>query len=81
MQLNPGAGPVRIFLKAHRMVHTVNTAPAPFGAITVFRVVNFTFGLAQSVVAWKEERDTLRVLSKLSPEQLEDVGLTRNGRV
>ena len=63
------------------MVHTVNTTPAPFGAITVFRAVNFVMNLSQSVVAWKEERDTRRVLAKLSAEQLDDVGLTRTGRV
>lgn len=63
------------------MAYTSSTAHAPFGAISIFRAVNGVMNLVHSVVAWKEERDTRKLLAGLTAEQLEDVGLTRSGRI
>ena len=53
------------------------TRPAPFGAITTFRLtqaVEHAFGAA---VAWRRARATEKALQKLSDKQLADVGLHR----
>lgn len=63
------------------MAYTVSSVPAPFGAITIFRAVNGAMNFVQTVAAWKAERDTRKVLSGLSADQLQDVGLSRLGRV
>lgn len=51
--------------------------PAPFGAVTIYRVVVEPLSRLQ---AWFEHRtatiQTARELSKLSRAQLEDIGLT-----
>ncbi len=50
---------------------------APFGAITIFRVIGEP---ASRVIAWfrgrAEAARTVDALSRLSPELLEDIGLT-----
>lgn len=57
------------------MIETAHTAP--FGAITIFRVVVEPLS---RVSAWIRERreaaHTARVLSRLTARQLEDIGLT-----
>jgi uncharacterized protein YjiS (DUF1127 family) len=53
----------------------VNTAP--LGAVATLRVVDVVLNLKHSVVAWNEARETRKVLSRLSDDQLQDIGLTR----
>lgn len=53
----------------------VNTAP--LGAVATLRVVDVVLNLKNSVVAWNEARETRKVLSRLSDDQLQDIGLTR----
>ena len=53
--------------------------PAPFGAITVFRVIDGVASMVYSVGEWNRSRKTRAMLSKLSDETLADIGLTRAG--
>ncbi len=53
------------------------TAVAPFGAITVHRVVTAISGVAGKLRAWNDTRRTIVALRALSPAQLDDIGLTR----
>lgn len=53
----------------------VNTAP--LSAVATLRVVDAVLNLKNSVVAWNEARETRKVLSRLSDDQLQDIGLTR----
>ena len=59
------------------MAFVVTNTPAPLGAVTTLRVVDSILNLKNSVVAWNEARVTHKVLSRLSAEQLQDIGLTR----
>ncbi len=52
------------------------TAVAPFGAITVHRVVTALWGVAGTLRAWNDNRRTIVALRALSPAQLDDIGLT-----
>ncbi len=53
------------------------TAVAPFGAITVHRVVTAISGVVGKMRAWNDTRRTVAVLRTLSAAQLDDIGLTR----
>ena len=53
------------------------TAVAPFGAITVHRVVTALSGVVGTLRAWNDTRRTIVALRELSPAQLDDIGLTR----
>lgn len=59
------------------MAFVVTNTQAPLGAVTTLRVVDSILKLKDSVVAWNEARMTRNVLSRLSVEQLQDIGLTR----
>jgi uncharacterized protein YjiS (DUF1127 family) len=59
------------------MAFVVTNTQAPLGAVTTLRVVDSILNLKDSVVAWNEARVTHKVLSRLSAEQLQDIGLTR----
>ncbi|MFE3836287.1 DUF1127 domain-containing protein [Pseudogemmobacter sonorensis] len=51
--------------------------PAPFGAITTYRVINL-FSLAfAKLKSWNDARITRNALSKLSDRELDDIGLCR----
>ena len=52
-------------------------AIAPFGAITVHRIITAVSDIATTLRAWNETRRTIAVLRSLSPAQLDDIGLTR----
>ena len=56
-------------------VHT--TRPAPFGAISTFRFVQFFSTAFASVAAWNDARVTRNALGKLSDRELDDIGLCR----
>lgn len=49
--------------------------PAPFGAISIFRLVSFGERIVRSVRAWAIAERTRAELARLSPEQLRDIGL------
>ena len=53
------------------------TAVAPFGAITVHRVVTALSGVVATLRAWNDTRRTIVALRALSAAQLDDIGLTR----
>ena len=53
-------------------------AVAPFGAITIHRVITVLWGAADTLCAWNKRRRTIAVLRALNPTQLDDVGLTRS---
>ena len=55
----------------------IRTAVAPFGAITVHRVVTALSGVVDKLRAWNDTRRTVNVLRALSNAQLDDIGLTR----
>ncbi|MBY8977802.1 DUF1127 domain-containing protein [Rhodobacteraceae bacterium NNCM2] len=55
----------------------VETPRAPFGAISTFRVTQFVANIVEDVKAWNLRRRTYAELSALSPEMLDDIGLTR----
>lgn len=52
--------------------HTV-----PFGALTVHRAVSSIESLVERFRRWQEVRRTVRILSSLDNDQLEDLGLNR----
>lgn len=50
---------------------------APFGAITVFRMVQALGNTATALQSWNSARITRKALSKLSNRELDDIGLCR----
>ncbi|HUS53836.1 MAG TPA: DUF1127 domain-containing protein [Thermohalobaculum sp.] len=60
------------------MANIITTAAAPFGAITIHRMVTAVSGVAGNLRAWNETRRTINALRSLSPAQLDDIGLTRS---
>ena len=50
---------------------------APFGAISVFRLVQSVGNFATSFQIWNAARITRNALSKLSNRELDDIGLCR----
>jgi uncharacterized protein YjiS (DUF1127 family) len=56
-------------------IETSNTAP--FGAITVFRMVQSVSNTAHMFHVWNSGRVTRKALSKLSNRELDDIGLCR----
>ena len=59
------------------MTFAVTNTQAPLGAVAIFRVVNSILSLKNWAVAWNESRVTRKVLVRMSPEQLQDIGLTQ----
>ncbi|MEY4984360.1 MAG: hypothetical protein RIR62_2626 [Pseudomonadota bacterium] len=53
------------------------TRPAPFGAISTYRAIQFISAAVEAVKLWNEARVTRKVLSKLSDRELDDIGLCR----
>ncbi len=51
--------------------------PAPFGAITVYRIASGLVAAGQRLVAWNNARTARNALSKLSDRELADIGLSR----
>ena len=49
----------------------------PFGAITVFRMVQSVSTVAASFQTWNAARITRKALSRLSNHELDDIGLCR----
>lgn len=53
------------------------TRPAPFGAVTTFRIISNLDTMRAALVKWNTKRKTINALSQLSAYELEDIGLTR----
>lgn len=50
---------------------------APFGAISIFRFVQFVTEVRANLSAWNDTRVTRKALDKLSDRELDDIGLCR----
>ena len=50
---------------------------APFGAISIFRAVQFVTDIMIEVKVWNNARITRIALSKLTDRELDDIGLCR----
>ena len=50
---------------------------APFGAVTIFRAVQFFSAISQSFTLWNDARVTRFALGKLTDRELDDIGLCR----
>lgn len=60
------------------MTATTMTAPvAPFGAITVHRIVSAVETVLRKMREMNETHRTVMILRSLSASQLDDIGLTR----
>lgn len=59
------------------MASNVLSRPAPFGAITIYRIVRNFDEVLSAIVAWNKARQSRAVLSRLSDDQLRDIGLER----
>jgi len=59
------------------MAAYVTTRPAPFGAISTFRFVQFIGTAVAGLAAWNDARVTRKALQGLSDRELEDIGLCR----
>lgn len=53
------------------------TRPAPFGAISIFRLVNFIGETVALFATWNDARVTRKALGKLTDRELDDIGLCR----
>ncbi len=53
------------------------TRPAPFGAISIFRTVQFISNALIAFSNWNDARVTRNTLAKLSDRELDDIGLCR----
>ena len=53
------------------------TRPAPFGAISIFRTVQFISNALNAFSNWNDARVTRNTLAKLSDRELDDIGLCR----
>lgn len=54
---------------------TTATNSVPFGAITIYRMINKVESTAARFGQWNAERKTIKELSALTPSQLEDIGI------
>lgn len=50
---------------------------APFGAITIFRLVHSAERVFEAVATWNANRATRIALTSLSDDMLNDIGLSR----
>lgn len=58
------------------MAHTVHTQPVPFGGLTTHRIVTVFWNALAELRRWNHLRRTVAELRRLSPRQLDDIGLT-----
>lgn len=59
------------------MAATHASRPAPFGAISIFRLMQGLGSIGESFAAWNDARVTRNALSRLTDRELDDIGLTR----
>lgn len=60
------------------MTPAVTNTYVPQGAVTILHVVDSIVNMKNSSLAWNRARVNRAALSRLSPEQLDDIGLTRD---
>ena len=60
------------------MKFAVTSTHVPLGAVTTLRIVDSILNLKDLAVAWNQARVSREALSRLSQQQLDDIGLTRN---
>lgn len=58
------------------MAFAATNTQAPLGAAAIYQVVDTIANLTNEVMVWNKTRVTRKILSRLSPEQLDDIGLT-----
>ncbi len=58
------------------MAHITARNAIPFGALAVHRMVTAVWNWLETVRNWNRMRHTVAELSRLSPRQLDDIGLT-----
>lgn len=54
------------------------TSSLPFGAITIYRLMNSVEAVVSAFISWSDARQTRDALAKLSDRQLADIGLSRS---
>ena len=59
------------------MPNVTLSRPAPFGAVSAYRVVSFFESYVESFKNWNIQRRTAKALASLSDRELEDIGLVR----
>lgn len=59
------------------MAITYTPAVVPFGAIAIHRAVNAVSDMFVAIRDWNDARRTAAALSRLTADQLEDIGLSR----
>lgn len=59
------------------MAATHASRPAPFGAISIFRLMQGLGSIGESFAAWNDARVTRKALGRLSDRELDDIGLCR----
>ncbi|NHB76103.1 DUF1127 domain-containing protein [Rhodobacter calidifons] len=59
------------------MAAVETTRPAPYGAITTYRVINALSNAVLAFRAWNDARVTRKALNRLSDRELDDIGLCR----
>lgn len=59
------------------MAAVETTRPAPYGAVTTYRVINALSNVMLAFQAWNDARVTRKALNKLSDRELDDIGLCR----
>lgn len=60
------------------MARTIASQAVPFGALTVHRIVTAVSNAIATFRRWNQIRRTVDELRRLSPRQLDDIGLTRS---
>lgn len=58
------------------MRQTDTTRTAPLGSATLYAIVRSVGAIAERFEAWRRNRETVRALRRLTPAQLDDIGLT-----
>ncbi len=76
--LSNGSTAASFYFRTIEMATYDYSRPAPFGAISVYRLVSALDNLRSSFVAWQNSRSTANALSKLSDHELADIGLSRS---
>lgn len=59
------------------MAAVETTRPAPYGAITTYRIINTLSNVILAFRAWNDARVTRKALNNLSDRELDDIGLCR----
>jgi uncharacterized protein YjiS (DUF1127 family) len=60
-----------------KMAILQNNRAVPLGSVLTFRLVTLVERAIDGALAWRRSRETARQLSRLSDDQLTDIGLTR----